>query len=1122
VNRKKQVFALVLSLLLYLVAAAIPVLGQVEMATLLGTVRDASGAVIPGARITAKNLATGLTRQAVGSSEGDYSIPNLPLGQYIISATAQGFKTWVHTGLVLEVGQKAQVDVVLQVGAVTDQITVTASEALLDTATSSVGQVVNVRAVQEMPLNGRNFWQLVQLTPGASYIPGGQNFREGGASIRSAAVNVNINGTARIWNGWSLDGVDVTEYEQGGTVLSPNVDALQEFKVEGANMSAEYGHTPNVVNATIKSGTNQLHGSLFEFLRNDHLDARNFFFRPTPGANLQKDRLRRNQFGMTIGGPIKKNNWFFFGDYEATRLRQGIVFNSVVPSLAMRRGDFSELATPLRNPFPGPPFSNNQISDSQISKQAKFFLPFMPDPNLVLGGASRAVLTNTLSLDVDKADIKVDKQLTQKDHLMTRWSIVDNREQDPNPFPKLGAFPLRSRAQSVAIDWVRIFSPRWVNDARFGYYRSIFLFGQALAGTDFTRLAGITGFEETNTSPSFPLITLEGFQDFRGSGFDNRPKSNRIRTWQYMENLTHATGKHELKLGAQWYHQTHGFIIGGGAEGKFFFRSNAFTGNSVADFLLGTPDSVFRVFFRNLFGNSDSFKHFYVQDNYRLSPSLTLNLGLRWEINPFYFGIRTATTGFDPTTGKVVLPSELDLTDQPQAARLFGLFQDRFLRAGDLGLPNSIRPSDRRNFAPRLGFAWRPGRSNQFVIRGGYGIFWVFADTNMTLQWFKAPPWAEDQTVFNSRTAPRTWGSFFQGVPLGAPNPNPGQPCPFGFVAISCDTPDIQSGPLSLRNTYVQQWNLSTQRALTSNIAFDLAYVGNRTTRLQQFIDRNDPPPGPGSSIQLRRPFPQWGGMSVPEWVGKANYHSLQTKLDMRNWRGLQLLASYTFSKCMDTGSTEGGTTALLLPVNRSVCDFDRTHNFVLSYSYELPFGSGRRFLSNLPGWANQILGGWAVSGITTLQSGLPFTPTIIGDRANTGRGGQRPDIVSQPFVPREANCWFFISANPVCRSLFPNATDAFVVPPDARTGGPGNRRYGTAGRNILRSDSLKQLDFTLAKRFRVTESKQLAFRSEFFNLFNHPSFSAPAGAINSSNGGQVSSTLNAARQIQFGLKFLF
>ncbi len=1098
-----------------------PLEAQIDTATLLGTVRDSSGAVIPGATVTAKNLGTGIVRSVTTDPWGDYTLSDLQVGRYSLVVSFKGFKTVTIPDIELQVAQQAQMHVMLPVGETTQQVTVTEASPLLSTASSSVGQVVDTRKVEQMPLNGRNFWQLVQLTPGASYIPGGQNFREGGSSIRSAVVNVNINGTGRIFNGWSLDGAMIIEFEQGGTLISPNVDALQEFKVEGANMSAEYGHTPNMVNATLKSGTNSLHGTLFEFLRNDRLDARNFFFRPAPGSNLKKDILRRNQYGAALGGPVKPDHAFFFADYEGTRLRQGIVFNNVVPSLAMRNRDFSELFSGPRpvqiiNPLTKQVFPSNQIPSQMISPQAKFFLPFMPEPNLVQGSTHRAIFTNRLALNVNKFDIKLDEQITTKSHLMGRYSLVDNREQDPNPFPKLGAFPLRSRAQSVALALTHVFNSHWINEARFGYYRSIFLFGQALAGTNFTQDAGIKGFEEVNILPSFPLINIDGFAQFRGSGFDNRPKSNRIRTWQYADNLSYSAGKHGMKMGVEWFHQTHGFIIGGGAEGKFTFR-NTYSGNAFADFLLGFPDSEFRNFFQNLFGNWDNQEHFYFQDNYRATPNLTLNLGLRWEINPFFHGIRNQTTGFDSTTGKIVVPNQLDLSAQPQISKLLPLFQDRLLRAGDLGLPESIRPSDHRDVAPRVGFAWRPGGSNRWVLRGGYGIFYIFPDTNMSLQWFKAPPFQSFQTVFNDRppaVPTRTWADFFKGAPLGQANPNPGRPCPFGFVAVSCDTPDIQSGPLHLRQTYMQQWNFSLQREITKVIALDLAYVGNTTTRLQQFIDRNDPSPGPGA-IQPRRPLPQWGGMSIPEWVGKANYHAFQMKIESRDWHGLSLLGSYSFSKCIDTGSNEGGTTALLLRANRGVCDFDRPQSLVFSDVYGLPFGRGKQFLKDLPGWVNQVIGGWEVSGITTFQSGLPFTPTINGDVANTGTGGQRPDAVGQPILPRSVDCWFFTSANPACRALAPNAQDAFVLPP-ART------RYGTGGRNTLRSDGLVQFDFTLMKHFRITESKSLEFRSEFFNIFNHPTFAGPSSAINLPNGGQIGSTLNAARIIQMALKFRF
>jgi hypothetical protein len=304
------------------------------------------------------------------------------------------------------------------------------------------------------------------------------------------------------------------------------------------------------------------------------------------------------------------------------------------------------------------------------------------------------------------------------------------------------------------------------------------------------------------------------------------------------------------------------------------------------------------------------------------------------------------------------------------------------------------------------------------------------------------------------------------------------------------------------------------QREIGRNIAVDVAYVGNKTTRLQQSVPRNDPAPGPGA-IQPRRPLPQWSSLTVEEWVGKSNYNALQAKLEDRNWHGLSLLASYSYSKCIDTGSSEGAVTTLLFPFNRAVCDFDFTNSLVFSYDYPLPLGKGKPLLSQAPGWANQVFGGWELAGITTLQSGLPFTPTISGDRANTGVGGQRPDVVGTPSLPQDPLCWFYASANPSCTALAPGASNAFAL-------FPAQLRYGTGGRNIVRADGLKQFDFTLLKNFPITEAKSVEFRSEFFNIFNHPTFAPPSTAINVSSVGQVSSTLNAARVIQFALKLRF
>jgi hypothetical protein len=446
---------------------------------------------------------------------------------------------------------------------------------------------------------------------------------------------------------------------------------------------------------------------------------------------------------------------------------------------------------------------------------------------------------------------------------------------------------------------------------------------------------------------------------------------------------------------------------------------------------------------------------------------------------------------------------------------LYPLFQDRIETTGNLGLPQSIHPADYNDWAPRIGFAWRPFGSNQWAIRSGYGIFYAYPDTNLPNNTVQTVPFVQSQQVFNDRppTLPSlTFGNFFQGQPIVSANPNPGQLCSFGFAANSCSTPSITAGLIHLHDTYVQEWNFSVQRQLTPNVSLDVAYVGNRTNRAQQFIQRNDPPPAPGA-IQGRRPYPQWGTIRSVEYGGFGTYNALQVKLQSREWHGSSFLVSYAYSKCLDNGSSEGAApTALLIPVNKANCDFSIPHNFVASYSYALPFGRDRAFLKNMHAWEEGILGGWNIAGITTLQTGLPFTPTISVDEANTGVGSQRPNVVGTPTVLGNVSCWFYVAANSSCQGLGGSA--AFAL--------PAQYTYGNSGRNILRGDGLVQFDFTVSKRFKFSESKSLEFRSEFFNIFNTPTFALPGTTIDTASGGQISSTLNAGRTIELAMKLFF
>ncbi len=1114
--RMRRGNAILSAMLLLLFASQVQ--AQRSQATLVGTVKDTSGAAVPSAKVTLRNPDTGAVLIRTTDHSGNYTITGLQVGHYSLTVTLVRFKTVTIPDIELQVGQSARIDPVMEVGTLTQEVTVSTTAPLISTASSDVGQVVDRGVLNNIPLNGRAFWQLTQLTPGATYTPAGSNAYGSLTSIRASAVNVVINGSDPDKTGWILDGSSIIEVQSGGTEIQPNVDALEEFKVEGGNMTAEFGRTPTTVTAVIKSGTNQFHGDLFEFLRNEKLDSRNFFFIPAAGSNQKKDVLKRNQYGGTIGGPIRKDKLFFFADMEETMVRQAVVASNVVPSLAQRAGDFSGTSTHLLNPFASyAPFPNNQIPQSLLSPQGSFFLNYLPQPNFQQGNTSRGVFGSALSLNASKADVKIDENITDKDHLMGRYSIVDNTETTPDAFPALGQLGNHARGQDFTMAYTHIFNSSWLNEARVGYYRMIFLFQPPIGGTFFgaPSKANYQGFD-SQLYGGFPEITLSGYSGFDGAPSNQLPKSNHIRTYEYADTVSYTSGRHELKAGMQLYHNTTGYITGGQTQGIFNFLGT-FSGDSFGDFLLGLPDNASRDPGAPWWGDYGNWPAFFVQDNYRLTQNFTLNLGLRFEVNGYYTGVRGQTSSIDLTTGKLIIPSSFDVTARPISAQLLPLYQDRIEYTKSLGLPNSIINTN-KNWAPRAGFAWKPFGSNRWVLRGGFGIFYDYANNNGPNNSVGVPPNTVMDSEFNSRppAAPtRSWGDFYLGQPLaGLPNPNPGQPC-VGFTALSCSTPSLSTTVFGNQSTSHQhEWNFTLQREISSHVSLTMAYVGNisRDQVLSQSV--NNPAPGPGA-IQTRRPLLQWGTIGQYEYDGSASYNGLQISALSRDWHGLSLQGNYTYSKCMDNGSGgSGAPTVSLIPVNRGVCSLDRTYSSAVSFVYELPFGTGRTFLAHTPGWVNQIVGGWRASGVLTLQSGLPFTPVISGDQANTGVGSQRPNAVGAPILLDNVGCWFYVANNSTCRSLAPSATAPFTV--------PAQYTYGTSGRDVVRADGLSTLDFSLLKKFKVTESKTAEFRAECFNLANHPVFSAPSATINAASGGQVSSLLVPAREVQLALKFYF
>jgi hypothetical protein len=1089
---------------------------QVSTGTIVGTITDSTGAVLSGASVIVESIETRQARSATTDASGDYTIPDLVAGHYSITASHSGFRTATVPDFELQVAQRASVSPVLQVGQTTEKIVVTSSSSpLLTTDSSSLGQVVDTKAVSSMPLNGRDFWQLTQLTPGAAYIPGGQNIPTGGTQIRASAVNVNVNGHSPTFTGWYLDGANITEPQLGGTIIQPSVDALQEFKVEGGNMSAQYGHTPTIINSALKSGSNQFHGVVYEFLRNNALDAKNYFYIPPAGTNIRDEPLHRNQFGGALGGPIRRDKTYFFVDLESTLLSEGEDFNEVVPSLLERQGNFSQSPVVLKDPITGQPFPGNVITN--ISPQASYLLQYMPRPNFVSGSTYRAINTNGLTQTLIKGDIKIDEELTTSDHIMGRYTIANNQETDPNPYPAMGQFPLESRGQNVVVNWTHIFSPKWLNSAQVSYYRSLFTFTSSFQGQDINGQAGISGFEDLadTADKGFPTISISNYSTFTGASNSQYPKQNRIRSPQYADRVSYSSGKHDISAGFELIHNTIMFDNGAQSSGIFAFNGN-YTGDNFADFLLGYALSGERSYFRDLYGAIGTFQSYYFQDDYRAGPNLTLNLGFRWEVNPFYWGDKGQLSGFDQSTGKLVIPSDFSLNAQPLTPTLYPLFQDRIELTGQIGLPKSINATAKHDLGPRFGFAWAPSNGG-WVIRGAYGIFFVYPDDNLITNSVGVVPFIASQATDNTTglTGPQlTLGNFFGNTPIVSANPNPGQPCSFGFVANSCSTPSLTPVAFQLKQQYVNEWSVAVQHQFGSKVSLDVAYVGNNTVHGERSLSVNDPFPGPGS-VQTRRPLPQWSTNSIGNFDGAGNYNALQAKLETRAWHGATLLTSYTYAKCLDNGTYNVDSISVTSTLNyHGLCEYNLKHNLVISYVYQLPLGRGQPLLDDLPAWGNAIVGGWQATGITTLQSGLPFTPTISTDTANTGVGNQRPNVVGKPTILKNPSCWFYIAANPACVALDSGGVSAFSV--------PAQYTYGNGGRNNMQADDLIDFDFSLTKLIPLGKERSLEFRGEFFNIFNRPTFSAPSTNIDQSTGATISSTLNTSRQIEFALKAHF
>jgi hypothetical protein len=1073
-----------MKLLVLSALAASACFAQVQAGRIVGTVTDPNKAIVPNATVAITNTATNQMQTLTTNGVGDFVLTPVNPGVYRVEVSAKGFGTAAINNVEVIVGQSARVDVTLRIGEVSQTIEISGSVPLLNMDSGTLGQEITNKQIVDLPLNGRSFYELARLAPGATLLPGTGNLLRIRSNYESGTSISGVRGTQ---TSFFLDGVDTTDHHQGGTLIQTSIDALDEFQIQQSEYSAEYRNAGGVLNGTTRSGANAFHGVLFEFLRNDKLDSRNFFA-------LQRDVLKRNQFGGSIGGPLSipklydgKNRTFFFVNYEAMRQRAGQVFNNIVPTVAQKSGDLSAAGlNTVYDPASGAPFPGNKIPANRMSPQAQFFAKYIPDPN----SGNRAIFAPSQKLDQDQFTIRIDQTITSSERAFVRWSFLNYQENDPNAFPALGYASLNTRGQNIVGALISNLTPSVINEARFSYLPNAIDLQAFLQGTNFYSQAGVPGFEDTGHRPgvagSFPDFSWSGYASLSGSTFDQRPKTQDLKVTEFNDSLTWVKGRHIFKFGGQFRHWVPLFTDSGVYEGQWTFNGSltqntakpAGTGDAFADFVLGTPFSVGRNFAADTFGGLANYWHFYAQDDFKVNDRLTLNIGLRYEYSPWLDGYKGQVGTFLPKSAKPIAVQAINQNAQFAFATANALFGNLVQTCSQAGIAANCTATDKTQFAPRLGFAWRPF-DDKTVIRGGYGIFYEVESSGNRVN-HNMVPYTLSETVFND--GQRTMANFFTGRPIGG----------------ATTAPSLAGGYPNMPMGYDQHWSFGVQRQLPFNSVIEVNYVANRGVNLYEGNPINDAPAGVGA-IQARRPYPIFGAITYNGQDNSTIYNALQAKFEKRSSAGLWYLVSYTWSKSIGVSNTPavGGDYAY----ERALNPFDIPQNLTASAGYELPVGRGKKFLSNANLFTSGLLGGWQLQSIVVLRSGRPFTPTVSRDVSNTGIGGQRPNRIGSGVL-----------SNPTVGAWFDKT--AFTV--------PANYTYGNSGLNILREGKFRNLDLSLFKQFQINERMRLQFRAEAFNLTNTPSFSAPGTNIDVASGGVVTSTISAPRNIQFALKLYF
>ncbi|HEY8551627.1 MAG TPA: TonB-dependent receptor [Vicinamibacterales bacterium] len=1028
------------------------VLAQGVQTGFVGLVRDSSDAVLPGVTITATNRATGIARTVVTDETGTYNIVGLLPGSYDVAAELSGFKTSVRNEVPLESGNTVRVDFVMEVGAIgeTVEVTARADTRLLRTEDASLGAVLNERQVQGLPVKDRNFMALAQLVPGATEaLVGNQN-----TLGRTQPLNLSVLGQRMFDNNIRLDGISIINGFSNGSTFIPSLESLKEVTVQTGQYGAAYGMFSGAqVDMIVKSGQNDLRGSAFIYHRNDDLQAKGYFdVGDTPP-------FTQNQFGATLGGPIFRNRTFFFVGYEGTRADRETTGQLTVATDAMRAGDFSALGTVIRDPYTGQPFPGNIIPADRIAPQARALMEYIPRANRDTL-ANNYVSTSTVDTTENQFFVRIDHQIgagaTLFGRAASRNAEINTVQLNPN-FRSFG----QPENQDYVIGYTQVMSPRWLIDARVSFVRESTPNQTGREGMDIDPLRdfGIGGL--STSDPLLRGIPNASITGYAGTGetFANPRLLYENPEFKIDSNLSREN--HAIQFGIDVFRRRLDFFsVNASNQGSFSF-TGLLSGNAFADFLLGLPDST--TYIPNLSKTSlrQRHVHAYVQDNWTALPNLTINAGLRYE----YAG---------PVSDKLGIARNLDFDTM-------ALFPEPGV-TGDL-------TEGHHDFAPRLSATYRFGENT--VVRGGYGVYYTQPTmANVTLM-FRNPPYNTQFTYNTVRTNPN----------LTLANGFPGS----GATGVS-PTATITTVPIDYGPGYAQTWSVNVQQRLAGGWVAEAGYVGSKTTGLDNAWTFNTPPPGPGP-VQARRPFPEFGDIRVFGSDGRAEYNGIQLRAQNLDFHGMNILSTYTYSRCYDTRSSPATSTVGTEdqePQNQydrfdgewGRCAIDFRSVFKLNVVYALPEAT------SLTPVLRAIVGGWQAGLGINLHSGGAFNVIVSGNPANTSRGTIRPDLVGDPNLPsgeRTLERWF--------------DTSAFRQ--------PAPFTFGTAPRNAVEGPGTKLVDLNLQKRIRVSGSRTLELRVDVFNLFNTPQFGTPGRVLGTPSFGVISSA-GPGRQVQLGTRFVF